>query len=68
MDQACRNTEPIFVKRKNGENIVIISEAEYLSLDETAYLLQNKTNRQHLANSLRDLENNQTESFSLSEL
>lgn len=52
IDKACLNSEAIIIKRKNGDNAVIISEEEYNSLDETAYLLRSPKNRKILRESL----------------
>lgn len=52
IDKACLNSEAIIIKRKNGENAVIISEEEYNSLDQTAYLLRSPKNRKMLQESI----------------
>lgn len=62
-DKAVNNSEPIFVKRKNGENVVIISEADYNALNETAYLLSNSANRKYLEKGLENLEKKEVKIF-----
>jgi antitoxin YefM len=47
-DKVCRDHEPILVIRKNGENIVVISEEDFRSLQETAYLCQSPRNLERL--------------------
>lgn len=67
-DNACDDSSVIFVQRRNGKGVVILSEEEYSSLDETAYLLSNPKNRKHLQQSLSEKEKNETISVSLDEL
>lgn len=43
-DKVCRNHEPLLVTCKNGENVVVISEDDFRSLQETAYLCQSPKN------------------------
>ena len=45
--------EEIVVSRGKGRRAVILSLDEFLSLQETAYLLSSKKNRQHLEKSLK---------------
>ena len=43
----------LIIKRPKGKgNIVLISEAEYNSMQETLYLLSSKKNREHLLESI----------------
>ena len=52
MDNVIQNSDPLIITRKNNENVVLISVAEYNSLLETNYLLSNKTNAEHLKKSI----------------
>ena len=48
---------PIRVERRNGDNVVIISEDDFRSIEETAYLFKSPKNAQRLLESLgRDKE------------
>ncbi|WP_445494093.1 type II toxin-antitoxin system prevent-host-death family antitoxin [Photorhabdus sp. SF281] len=47
MDQAVQDCAPILITRQNGGDCVIISSAEYASLEETAYLLRSSANAKH---------------------
>ena len=47
--------EEVVVTRGKGRKAVLLSLNEFLSLQETAYLLSSKKNRQHLERSLRDI-------------
>ena len=51
-DRVCSDHIPILVTRKNGENIVVISEDDFQSLQETAYLCQSPKNLSRLIESL----------------
>ncbi|KAA1193010.1 type II toxin-antitoxin system Phd/YefM family antitoxin [Photorhabdus heterorhabditis] len=52
MDQVVQDCTPILITRQNGGDCVIISNAEYASLEETAYLLRSSANAKHLLKSL----------------
>ncbi len=54
LDGVVDDSLPLVVKRKNGKKVVVISEEEYNSLDETAYLMSTKANREHLLEALAD--------------
>ena len=52
MDKVVQNSDPLIITRKNKENVVLISIAEYNSLLETNYLLSNRANAEHLKKSI----------------
>lgn len=52
--------ETMIVTRKNGKNIVIMSEETYNNLYENSYLTQNKANYDWLIESKRQLESGKT--------
>ena len=62
-DRVTNDRKPVFVKRKNGGNIVILAEDDYVSLNETAYLLSSPNNRKHLETSLLNLEKGNHKTF-----
>ncbi len=62
-DNVVNDSEPIFVKRKNGGNVVILSEEDYRSLNETAYLLSSPANRKHLENGITNLQKGEYKTF-----
>ena len=68
MDKACEDSVPIFVQRRNSQNVVIISEDEYLKMDETAYLFASPKNKNHLKKSLQELKNKATKSVDIDQL
>ena len=48
---------PVVVTHQHGKHVVIISLEDYQSLEETAYLLRNKTGAQRLIESVEELRN-----------
>jgi len=54
-DKVINDVSDIIIKRKNGEDLVLISLNEYNSLKETTYLLTGN-NRDVLLNSIKELE------------
>ena len=55
MDTSIGNHEPVIIKRPHGKDMILLSLQDYESLAETAYLLGNKANAQHLRRSLQSL-------------
>jgi antitoxin YefM len=51
-DQVCSEHAPLRVVRRNAENIIILSEDDYRSLEETAYLSQSPKNLKRILESL----------------
>ena len=60
LDRAEQNCEEIVVSRGKGRKVVILSLDDYLSLQETAYLLSSKKNRMHLEQSLGEARKGKT--------
>ncbi len=54
-DKVINDVSDVIIKRKGGQNLVLISLDEYNSLKETTYLLTGK-NRDVLLNSIKELE------------
>jgi len=52
MDKVVQDCVPVIITRKNKDNVVLISIAEYNSLVETNYLLSNEANAEHLKKSI----------------
>jgi len=67
-DDVYRNYEDVIVNRKNGENVVIISLDKYNSLNETEYLMRSPANRNHLMESMKQLEEGKVVTKDFSEL
>lgn len=57
-DQACddaiQNCEPIIIARDNGNNVVLISQAEYDNLLENIYVRKSKANYSRLLESIEE--------------
>lgn len=49
LDKVCSDNMPLFVTRKRGEEVVILSREDYASLEETAYLLRTPANAKRLS-------------------
>jgi antitoxin YefM len=52
LDAVCEDHEPLRVERKNGDPVVVVSEADFLALEETAYLLRSPENARRLLKAL----------------
>jgi antitoxin YefM len=53
LDEVCDNREPVYVSRRKGRDVVILSREDYESLDETAYLLRSPANAARLMEAAR---------------
>lgn len=62
MDRIAENRETIHVTRKGHESMVVLSESDFNSLQETLYLLSNPHNAEHLFKSLEQAEKGEFES------
>lgn len=51
-NKVSENKEVVYIKRRNAEDVALISESELSSLLETAYLLQSPKNAQRLLRAL----------------
>lgn len=52
LDKVCMDHIPLLITRRRGENVIILSEDDYRSLDETAYLSSSPTNLKRLLESI----------------
>ena len=52
LDKVCSEHVPILVTRRKGENVMIISEDDYRSLEETAYLSSSPKNLKRILEAL----------------
>lgn len=57
LEEVVANHEPVIVTRPNGENVVILSYADYAAVEETSYLLRSPANARRLKESLQSYEN-----------
>jgi antitoxin YefM len=56
MDKVCADHAPLLVTRQGGEAVVMLSLAEYESLEETLHLLSDPANAEHLRRSMAQAE------------
>lgn len=65
LDKTEQDCEEIVVSRSKGRNAILLSLNDFLSLQETAYLLSSKANRKHLEKSLGQIKKGKTVRFKL---
>ena len=53
LDSVCDNRAPLVVTRQHGEAVVVLSLAEYESLEETLHLLRDPANAERLLRSIK---------------
>ena len=68
LDNVFLNHSPLFVTRTNGEDVVVLSQTDYNSIQETLYLLENPNNAKFLNESIKEIEAEKTVKYSLAEL
>ena len=56
MDRVCEDHEPVIITRNGEQSVVMMSLADYKSLEETAYLLRSPANARRLLASIAALE------------
>jgi antitoxin YefM len=54
--RVCRDRSPVIITRKREDAVVMMSLADYESLNETAYLLRNPRNAKRLLDSIKQLD------------
>jgi antitoxin YefM len=54
LDKVKDNHSPLFVTRANGDDVVVLSKADYESMEETFYLLKSPANAARLLQSIED--------------
>lgn len=55
MDNVCKDHTPTVVTRVSGEHVVLLSLADFNSMEETMYLLGSANNASHLMESIAQL-------------
>ena len=56
MDRVVADKAPLAITRQRGEGVVMISQSEWNSIQETLYLLQSPKNAERLIEAVRGLE------------
>jgi len=54
LDKVLASRSPLFVTRSNGEDVVVLSKADYDSMQETFYLLKSPKNAARLLDAIED--------------
>lgn len=67
LDAVTDDREEVVITRAGHEPVVIVSLADYQSLKETAYLLQNPANARRLLTSIKRLESGRGKARDLAE-
>lgn len=60
LNLAENDCEEVIVTRSKGRKSILLALDEFLSLQETAYLLSSPKNRKHLEQSLKEMNNGKT--------
>ena len=68
MDAVCENHTPIIITRQKADPVVMMSLADFNSIQETAYLLGNPANAEVLRASIADAEQGKLTTVSLDDL
>jgi antitoxin YefM len=55
MDMVCENHEPLFITRQKAEPVVLMSLADYNSMEETAYLMRSPKNAARINSAIEQL-------------
>lgn len=55
LDKVNEDHAPVLITRQKGENAVLMSEADFRSYEETAYLMQSMANAQRLNEAIAQL-------------
>ena len=66
-DFVLQKEEPVVITKPTG-NVVVVDEREYNSLQETLYLMSDEANRNFLTQSMAEIDNGETVSYSFDEL
>lgn len=67
LDKVLTNHTPLFVTRANGEDVVVLSKADYDSMQETFYLLKSPKNATRLLEGIAEYEKGKSQEKKLIE-
>ena len=60
LDAVVKTHKPLFITRKHGEELVVISKEDYTSMEETLFLMSNPKNAERLIESIAQFQAGQT--------
>ena len=55
LDRVVEDKDPVAITRRGGESVVLISESDWASIEETLYLQRSPANAAHLAAAIQRL-------------
>lgn len=67
MDRVVADHVPVTISRQSGENVVLVSESDWASMEETLYLLSTPNNAAQLFEAIRELDAGKGEKHDLIE-
>ena len=67
LDKVLVGNSPLFVTRANGEEVVVLSKADYEGMQETFYLLKSPKNAARLLEGIKEFDKGLSEEKSLIE-
>lgn len=68
MRQVNQDSEPIEINPRDGNNIVVLSRDDYDNMIENLYLFSNKANRDHISESIQQLNDGNVTEIGLDDL
>ena len=60
LDAVIKTHKPLFITRKHGEELVVMSKEDYTSMEETLYLLSSPKNAERLMESIAQFQEGKT--------
>jgi len=67
LDRVVEDKAPVAITRQKGEGVVVISQSEWDSIEETLYLLRSPKNAERLLEAIRGLDAGEGEEHALIE-
>jgi len=67
MDRVVADKAPITITRRKAESVVMVSESEWASIEETLHLLSSPRNAERLLSAIKDLDADKGEARELIE-
>lgn len=68
MEQVNDNSDSLIVTSKDDKNVVVMAKSDYDNLMENMYLMSNEANREHINESIEQLEDGHYTTLSLEDL
>lgn len=68
MEQVNDNSDSLIVTSKDDKNVVVMAKSDYDNLMENMYLMSNEANREHINESMEQLEDGHYTTLSLEDI